>query len=105
MRVSILFITQCRINSYKSRCRNCTGSYFLQVAKRAVNIYNIAIVYEGAMIMVKRITLAIVGIVCLLWTFLPDPVPFVIDDVIAALGGAGSILAFIKSFSSDDNKK
>lgn len=55
--------------------------------------------------MVKRIILAIVGIVCLLWTFLPDPVPFVIDDVIAALGGAGSILAFIKSFSSDDNKK
>ncbi len=47
--------------------------------------------------MKKRIALGIVAIVLGLWAVLPDPVPVVIDDVIAGLGSAASILAVIVS--------
>ncbi len=47
--------------------------------------------------MKKRIALGIVGIVLALWAILPDPIPVAIDDVIAGIGSAASVLALIVS--------
>ena len=47
--------------------------------------------------MKKKITLGIVALVLGAWAVLPDPVPVAIDDVIAGLGSAASILALLVS--------
>ena len=47
--------------------------------------------------MKKRIALGIVAIVLGAWAILPDPIPVAIDDVIAGLGSAASILAILVS--------
>ena len=47
--------------------------------------------------MKMRIALGIVALVLGLWAVLPDPVPVAIDDVIAGLGSAASILAVLVS--------
>ncbi len=48
--------------------------------------------------MKKRITLGIVALVLGAWAILPDPVPFVVDDVIAGIGGSIALLKLIGSF-------
>ena len=47
--------------------------------------------------MKKKIALGIVAVVLGAWVILPDPVPVAIDDVIAGLGSAASILAILVS--------
>lgn len=53
--------------------------------------------------MKNRIIVGIVGIVLLGWCVLPDPAPFVIDDVIAGILGAGALLKVIVSFIRKDS--
>ena len=52
----------------------------------------------GKSIMKKRITLGIVALVLGAWAILPDPAPFVVDDVIAGIGGSIALLKLIGSF-------
>ena len=52
--------------------------------------------------MKNRLTLIIVAIVCVFWAIpIPglDPFPIVIDDIVAALLGAGAIIKLIQSSS------
>jgi len=48
--------------------------------------------------MKNRITKLIVAIVLAAWAILPDPLPFVVDDVIAGIGSAATLLSLIVSF-------
>ncbi len=52
---------------------------------------------------VKLIALVIVAVVLALWVILPDPVPILVDDIIAALGSAGSVLGVIKTIITNNN--
>jgi len=47
--------------------------------------------------MKNRLTMLIVALVCGAWVILPDALPIVIDDIVAALIGSAAILKFIKS--------
>ena len=54
--------------------------------------------------MKKRIALGIVAVVLGAWAILPDPIPVAIDDVIAGLGSAASILAVLVSIFKKKQK-
>ncbi len=47
--------------------------------------------------MKNRITLLIVAVILGAWCILPDPVPFVVDDIVAGLGSAASLIKLIHS--------
>ena len=49
--------------------------------------------------MKKQITFGIVAVVLGAWAILPDPLPIFIDDVVAALGCAASLLGMIIAFA------
>ena len=44
-----------------------------------------------------RVLLIVIAVLLGVWVILPDPVPAVVDDVLAALGCAAAILAFRKT--------
>ena len=54
--------------------------------------------------MKQRLTLGIVALVLIVWFVLPDPVPIVIDDIIAALAAAAAILKLVVSFFKKQDK-
>jgi hypothetical protein len=47
--------------------------------------------------MKKRIAIGVAAAILLLWVVLPDPMPIVIDDIIAALGSAAAVLKLLSS--------
>ena len=48
--------------------------------------------------MKTKVTLAIVAAVLILWVIFPDPVVLVIDDIVAGIAAAATLLALIVSF-------
>ena len=47
--------------------------------------------------MKNRVAIGIAAAILLLWVVLPDPMPIVIDDIIAALGSAAAVLKLLSS--------
>ena len=47
--------------------------------------------------MKNRVVIGIAAAILLLWVVLPDPMPIVIDDIIAALGSAAAVLKLLSS--------
>ena len=46
----------------------------------------------------KNSTIYLIGAVILgIWFILPDPVPFVVDDVLAALGSAAAVILYYRN--------
>ena len=47
--------------------------------------------------MIIRILYGIIAVVLGIWLILPDPLPIIVDDILAALGGAAAVLLFCRS--------
>ena len=48
--------------------------------------------------MKNRIALLLVAVILGSWCILPDPVPIVVDDIVAGLGSAASLIKLVHSF-------
>ena len=56
---------------------------------------------EGEDSLIIRILFGIIAVVLGIWLILPDPLPIVADDVLAALGSAAAVLLICRSNSGE----
>ena len=49
----------------------------------------------------KRIVYGFLAVLCALWVILPDPVPIVVDDILAAVAGGITAMIFFKEKDQD----
>ena len=56
---------------------------------------------EGEDSLIIRILFGIIAVVLGIWLILPDPLPIVADDILAALGSAAAVLLICRSNSGE----